>query len=78
MKPLQTEKKHGAKHKKSLEKREELAKYFMDIKFSPRQFNKLSRKMRSLLDEIRAQERTIMDFCVNKGKMPRKAFINLS
>ncbi len=63
------------KHKKSLTKREELAKYFMDIKLSPRQFNKLSRKMRSMLDEIRAQERAIMDYCVNRGKLPRKAFI---
>ncbi|EKD70451.1 MAG: hypothetical protein ACD_46C00531G0001 [uncultured bacterium] len=73
---ITTEKKHGAKHKKTVVKRDELAKYFMDIKLSPRQFNKLSRKMRSLLDEIRAQERAIMDYCVNKGKLPRKAFIS--
>lgn len=72
---LATEKKHGNKHKKFLTKREELAKYFMDIKLSPRQFNKLSRKMRSMLDEIRAQERMIMDLCVNRAKMPRKAFV---
>lgn len=70
-----TEKKHGPKHKKFLAKREELAKYFMDIKLSPRQFNKLSRKMRSMLDEIRAQERMIMDMCVHRAKLPRKAFI---
>jgi RNA polymerase primary sigma factor len=73
---IATEKKHGVKHKKYLTKREDLAKYFMDIKLSPRQFNKLSRKMRSLLDEIRSQERSIMDLCVNKGKLPRKAFIS--
>lgn len=72
---IATEKKNGQKHKKSLAKREELAKYFMDIKLSPRQFNKLSRKMRGMLDEIRQQERAIMDLCVNKGKLPRKAFI---
>jgi RNA polymerase primary sigma factor len=69
------DKKHGQKHKKTIAKRDELAKFFMDIKLSPRQFNKLSRKMRSMLDEIRAQERMIMDLCVNKGKLPRKAFI---
>jgi len=69
------DKKHGQKHKKTLAQREELAKFFMDIKLSPRQFNKLSRKMRSMLDEIRAQERMIMDLCVNKGKWQRKAFI---
>lgn len=72
---IAVEKKHGQKHKKTLSQREELAKFFMDIKLSPRQFNKLSRKMRSMLDEIRAQERMIMDLCVNKGKLPRKAFI---
>jgi RNA polymerase primary sigma factor len=69
------EKKHGQKHKKYLTKREELAKFFMDIKLSPRQFNKLSKKMRSMLDEIRSQERVIMDYCVNKAKISRKAFI---
>jgi RNA polymerase primary sigma factor len=72
---IAADKKHGQKHKKTVAKREELAKFFMDIKLSPRQFNKLSRKMRSMLDEIRAQERMIMDLCVNKGKLPRKAFI---
>jgi RNA polymerase primary sigma factor len=72
---ITVEKKHGQGHKKSTGKREELAKYFMDIKLSPRQFHKLSRKMRSMLDEIRAQERAIMDLCVNKAKLPRKSFI---
>ena len=73
---IAADKKFGSKHKKALQKREILAKDFMDIKLSPRQFHKLSRKMRSTLDEIRAQERHILDMCVNKGKMPRKAFIS--
>jgi RNA polymerase primary sigma factor len=70
------EKKHGVTHKKCIQKREELSKCFMDIKLAARQFNKLSRKMRSLLDEIRTQERHILNMCVNKVRMPRKAFIN--
>ena len=73
---ISIEKKRGQTHKKAISKREELAKCFMDIKLSPRQFHKLSRKMRSMLDEIRAQERMIMDLCVNKGKLPRKVFIS--
>lgn len=72
---IAVEKKNGQKHKKTMAQRDDLAKFFMDIKLSPRQFNKLSRKMRNLLDEIRAQERMIMDLCVNKAKLPRKAFI---
>jgi RNA polymerase primary sigma factor len=47
----------------------------MDIKLASRQFNKLSKKMRSLLDEIRTQERHIMNLAVNKARMPRKIFI---
>jgi RNA polymerase primary sigma factor len=73
---IAAEKKHGLKHKKTVEKRDALAKCFMDIKLAARQFNKLSKKMRGLLDEIRSQERHIMNLCVNKGKMPRKAFIS--
>ena len=33
--------------------------------------------MRSLLDEIRSQERSIMDLCVNKGKLPKKFLENV-
>jgi RNA polymerase primary sigma factor len=73
---IAADKKHGLKHKKTIQKRDALAKCFMDIKLAARQFNKLSRKMRSLLDEIRSQERHIMHLCVNKSKMPRKAFIS--
>jgi RNA polymerase primary sigma factor len=72
---IATEKKHGLTHKKTIQKREALSKCFMDIKLASRQFNKLSRKMRSLLDEIRMQERYIMNLCVNKARMPRKIFI---
>lgn len=73
---IASEKRLGQKHKKTLERRDALAKCFMDIKLAARQFNKLSRKMRSLLDEIRTNERHIMNLCVNKGKLPRKVFIS--
>jgi RNA polymerase primary sigma factor len=73
---IASEKRLGAKHKKTLARRDALAKCFMDIKLAARQFNKLSRKMRSLLDEIRSQERHIMNLCVTKGKLPRKVFIS--
>jgi RNA polymerase primary sigma factor len=73
---IAAEKKHGSTHKKCIEKREALSKCFMEIKLAARQFNKLSRKMRGLLDEIRTQERHIMNLCVNKSRMPRKTFIS--
>lgn len=73
---IAAEKKHGSTHKKCIQSREALSKCFMEIKLASRQFNKLSKKMRSLLDEIRTQERHIMNLCVNKARMPRKVFIN--
>ena len=73
---MAAEKEHGTQSKKWLKKREQLAKCFMDIKLASRQFNKLSKKMRGLLVEIRTQERHIMNLAVNKAHMPRKIFIN--
>jgi len=73
---LAAEKKHGLDHKKTIAARAELAECFVKIKLAARQFNKLSRKMRSLLDETRLNERYIMNLCVNKARMPRKVFIS--
>jgi RNA polymerase primary sigma factor len=73
---MAAEKKYGTQSKKWLKKCEALAKCFMDIKLASRQFNKLSQKMRTLLDEIRTQERYIMNLAVNKARVPRKVFIN--
>ena len=75
-KTIATEKRCGRKHKKADAQREELAKCFMEIKLSTRQFNKLSRNMRGMLDDIRVQERLIMDICVNRAKIARKVFIH--
>jgi len=69
------EEKHGRDHTKAIAKRDTLAEYFMNFKLTPRQFDKLTRKMRTLLNTVREHERTIMKFCV-KAKMPRKDFIN--
>jgi RNA polymerase primary sigma factor len=73
---LAAEKKYGTQNKKWLQKRDQLSQCFMDLKLASRQFNKLSRKMRDLLDEIRVQERHIMNLCVNKIQMSRKIFIS--
>lgn len=69
------ESKFGRIHKTTAKCREELAEAFMKFKLVPRQVDKMTRKMRGLLDMIRYQERVIMQICVIKGKMPRKLFI---
>lgn len=68
-------KRHGKKHPSTQKYQKPLADYFAKFKLSIRQFNKLTGKLRFLLEGAREQERLIMDYCVNKAKTPRKKFI---
>jgi RNA polymerase primary sigma factor len=54
-----------------------LADEFMQIKFVAKQINRLVEHVRSLVDYARERERTIMDICVGKARMPRKVFIKI-
>lgn len=54
---------------------QEMAEKFLEIKLAPKQLNILCRKIRSMLDNVRHQERNIMKLCVNRAKMDRKIFI---
>jgi RNA polymerase primary sigma factor len=73
--------KHLAKHgndasDKKLQKiRVDLAEEFLQLKLVPKLMDQLVNNMRDLVDRIRSQERIIMEICVNKAKMPRKAFV---
>ena len=67
--------KHGKQHAKTMKLRQELTDCFMEFKMVPRLIDRLVTSLRHVLDRIRAQERVIMDICVNKAHMPRKEFI---
>jgi RNA polymerase primary sigma factor len=73
---LSTQKKYGRQDKRTLNQVALIANAFIKFKLIPRQLDKLIRKMRSLLEEIRTEERTIMRLCVNNAKMPRQIFID--
>lgn len=73
---MTTQKKHGRHDKKSLKQAALLADAFTKFKLIPRQLDKLTRKMRDLLEKIRMQERVIMRLCINEAKMPRQLFIS--
>lgn len=68
-------KRYGKKHPSTQKHQLRLSEHFSKFKLSIRQFNKLTGKLRRLLDETREQERLIMDYCVIKAKTPRKKFI---
>ncbi len=72
---LVAQNKYGRHDKKTQKQALLLSDVFTQFKLIPRQLDKLTRKMRSFLEDIRVQERTIMRLCVNNAKMPRQAFI---
>jgi RNA polymerase primary sigma factor len=71
-----TEKKYSRYDKKTLKQAALLADAFTKFKLIPRQLDKLTRKMRGLLEKIRVQERVIMRLCINEAKMSRQLFIS--
>ncbi|WP_342220454.1 RNA polymerase sigma factor RpoD [Rickettsiella endosymbiont of Miltochrista miniata] len=73
---IATQKKHGRHDKKALKQAALLADAFTKFKLIPRQLDKLTRKMRDLLEKVRIQERVIMRLCINEAKMPRQLFIS--
>lgn len=68
-------KRYGKKNPTAQKHQKNLADCFATFKLSIKQFNKLTGKLRLLLEETRGQERLIMDYCVTKSKTPRKKFI---
>lgn len=72
---LAIEDKYGRTHEKTLQAYVELGESLTRFKFVPRVLDNLIESMRSMLDEVRAREREIMNICVKLGKMPKQVFI---
>ncbi len=67
--------KRGNRDAKSAGVRDEFTACFMEFKLAPRFIDRLTKELRETVEEIRVFERKIMDLCVNKARLPRKAFI---
>ena len=65
----------GRKSKKTQKTLDALAESFLKVKLTSRQVDRLIKHIRNLLKQVRAEEREIMRFCIEKAKMPRKIFI---
>jgi len=55
--------------------RQEMSEIFMELKFLPVIIIAMTKELRSTIDRVRTHERHILNLCVNKCHMPRKAFI---
>ncbi|EAR60507.1 RNA polymerase sigma factor RpoD [Neptuniibacter caesariensis] len=67
--------KHGRDSKEFGAAQVELSESFAPIKLAPRYYEALVNQVRSTIENIRNQERTIMRICTQRAKMPRKTFI---
>ncbi|MFG6176642.1 RNA polymerase sigma factor RpoD [Halomonas sp. THAF12] len=52
-----------------------LAELFSPIKLVPKHFERLVGQVRISVEQVRAQEKSVMQLCVKKAKVPRKTFI---
>ncbi|MBB6521150.1 RNA polymerase sigma factor RpoD [Pseudoteredinibacter isoporae] len=74
-KTLKALEKHGPDSKQAAKEQAALGEIFKFFKLPPRQFDPLYNDIRDTLNQVRQQERLIMDRVVRKAKMPRKTFI---
>ncbi|APE31511.1 RNA polymerase sigma factor RpoD [Halomonas aestuarii] len=66
---------HGRASKEAQEELARLAQLFSPIKLVPKHFERLVGQVRISVEQVRAQEKAIMQLCVKKAKVPRKTFI---
>ena len=57
--------------------RQSLVNQFMQIKLTPKLIDRLTSRLREVIERVRANERTIMRMCVQDARMPRKRFIEI-
>jgi len=70
-----TAKKNGRAHARTDQARKDLQEKFLEFKLIPRVSEQLGNIVRAVVDEIRQQEKGIMDICVKQCRMPRKDFL---
>jgi RNA polymerase primary sigma factor len=69
-------KKNGRENKTSQNHQKKLAECFANFKLSIKEFTKMISTIRDMMEQVRIQERVILNVCVNKAKAPRKIFIH--
>ncbi|MDR5873476.1 RNA polymerase sigma factor RpoD [Halomonas sp. CUBES01] len=67
--------KHGRGSAELKAEQARLAELFSPIKLVPKHFERLVGQVRISVEQVRAQEKAIMQLCVKKAKVPRKTFI---
>jgi RNA polymerase primary sigma factor len=67
--------KKGRSHKDARAEIFDLSEIFKEFRLTPKQFDRMVKNMRGMMDRVRVQERIVMKHCVITAKMPKKDFI---
>jgi RNA polymerase primary sigma factor len=67
----------GRAHPDTQTKIKALGEHFRLFKLIPKQFDRLVKNMRSMMDRVRVQERLIMKHCCGYAKLPKKDFVKI-
>ena len=65
----------GRSHKAARAEINQLSEVFKEFRLVPKQFDRMVKNMRGMMDRVRIQERLVMKYCVINSKMPKKDFI---
>jgi len=66
---------HGVAGTQPKRARRRMARSFLELKFTPRQIQRLAEPLAELTRQVRAAERAIMEICVREAGVPRAVFI---
>ena len=69
--------KHGSGTAQTDKIRHSLVGQFMQLKLTPKLIDRLTSRLREVIERVRANERAVMRMCVQDAKMPRKRFIGI-
>ena len=64
--------KYGRKHPDVVAEINRTIELFRELRFVPKQFDRLVKNVRATMDRVRVQERIVMKHAVTLGKMPKK------
>jgi len=66
---------YGADSKQAAKLQDGISQHILSIRFAARQVDQLCESVRGMVEQVRVEERAIMDIAVNKCGMPRTHFI---
>ncbi|MCJ8274871.1 MAG: RNA polymerase sigma factor RpoD, partial [Psychrosphaera sp.] len=66
---------HGRKHPDSQAGIAKTIELFKELRFIPKQFDRLVKSVRATMDRVRIQERIVMKHAVTLAKMPKRIFV---